>query len=645
MYYYEVAPTRIVRSGQDSLTYHSDKKLKIGAIVLIPVGKISLVGVVISAGDKPAYATKPIDQLLYDTPLPAPLVTSLVWLGQYYATPLATVLQSALPAGLTKKRRQVAKSTTVAERDRTNFVLNKQQLQAIQTITESKSITTMLHGITGSGKTAIYIELAKQAVSRGQSVMIIVPEIALTAQLVASFAPEFESTIVAHSGQTESERHQIWQKVLSSDQPQLIIGPRSALFLPAKNIGLVVIDEAHESSLKQDSSPRYSALRLATILASHHKAKAVQGSATPLIAEYYLAHQTGSIIRLDQKAIPDSTKPDIQLVDMTKRGNFNKSKFLSSQLITAVAEAIAHGQQSLIFHNRRGSASFTLCGSCGWSASCPNCYLPLTLHADIHKLRCHICGYTAKVPTACPVCQSTDILHKGIGTKLIETELAHIFPEARIARFDADTRPGDTVDQRYQELYDGKIDIIIGTQVVAKGLDLPKLSVVGVVQADTGLTLPDYTSSERTFQLLYQVIGRVGRSSLPSKIIVQSYQPDSPTIRYGIDQDYGKFYDLTIKDRHRADFPPFCYIAKLYGTYKTEAIAIKNSRALAATIARNHPEVTILGPTPAFHERPGGSYRWQIVIKSAKRAQLVEIINRHLPKTHWQFDIDPYNLL
>lgn len=271
--------------------------------------------------------------------------------------------------------------------------------------------------------------------------------------------------------------------------------------------------------------------------------------------------------------------------------------------------------------------------------------MPLTLHADKHHLRCHICGHTEKVPTSCPVCHHTDIIHKGIGTKLIESELQRLYPQKTIARFDGDATADGSVESRYSELYNGTIDIIIGTQVIAKGLDLPKLRTVGVIQADAGLSLPDYSASERAFQLLAQVIGRVGRSHHPTAVIVQSYQPTHPAIVDGIAQDFDHFYHATLREREKERFPPFTHLLKLTDTYKTEAAAIKNAQKLANELRRHAPStVQILGPTPAFYERQHNTYRWQIILKSPLRSDLVAMLS-FVPSTHWQSELDPISLL
>ncbi len=645
MHYYEVAIAQIFRPNAWFFTYASDKEIPIGTIVKVEVGKKQATGLIFRAVDKPEYATKPVTSLVDDRPIPLPLMQLSVWLSEYYATHMGLVLQALLPRGIDKKRRQRTEVKTHSIRDRTTIVFTPEQQAALLKIESMQPGSALLHGVTGSGKTAIYIELAKRTIAQGKSAVVLVPEIALTSQLVDEFSHHFETILLTHSRQTEAERHLVWQQALHSTDPVVVIGPRSALFLPVSNIGLIVIDEAHEPSFKQEQSPRYSALRAASILSSHHQAKLILGSATPSIADYYLADKSGRpIIRLTKPARP-TTSPSISLVDMTKRQNFKQHRFLSDILIAKLQKTFDQGDQALIFHNRRGSASSTLCENCSWQAICPRCFIPLTLHGDRHHLRCHVCGLVEKVPTSCPVCHHAEIIHKGIGTKRIEEDLRRIFPNKSIVRFDGDNESGQSVEARYAELYSGAIDLIIGTQVIAKGLDLPKLRTVGVVQADAGLSLPDFGSSERTFQLLAQVVGRVGRSHHKTDVIVQSYQPTHLAVVDGLSQNYEHFYANTLPERQRSSFPPFVFLLKLTCIYKTEAAAIKHSQALAQELQKTiSKDVTIFGPAPAFYERQHDTYRWQLVLKSHKRQLLVDII-KSLPPAHWQFELDPVSLL
>jgi primosomal protein N' (replication factor Y) len=646
MNYYEVAPSRIVRAGSSTFTYSSETPLPIGVIVRVPVGKTSLLGLVMKKVDRPSYATKPIDAIVVETPLPESLLLLAEWLSGYYTTPLATVLQTILPRGLDKKRRERAAEPLPTGRKRTTIVFSKEQAAALEEIAKTTSGTILLQGVTGSGKTEIYKEVARRTVARGKSVLMLVPEISLTSQLIGEFIHDFPAVIVTHSHMGEAERHLAWLEALNSKEPRVVIGPRSALFMPVPNLGAILIDEAHEPSYKQEQAPRYSALRAASILGKYAEAPVILGSATPSITDRYLAEVTKRpIIRLDALARSGAQAAKVTTVDMTKRESFKKHRFISDELISRIDYNLESEKQTLIFHNRRGSASTTLCENCGWTATCPRCFVPLVLHVDKYEMSCHICGHHEKVPTQCPVCQSANVIHKGIGTKLIESELRKLFPKARIARFDSDNKNDETVNSLYDKLYAGDIDIAIGTQVVAKGLDLPHLRTVGVIQADSGLSLPDYAAAERTFQLLAQVIGRVGRDEHASEVIVQTYQPTHPAITYGLKQDYESFYSYALEQREQGHFPPFTYLLKLTDVYKTEQAAIRAAKQLAATLrGLVHEDVRIFGPTPAFYERQHDTYRWQLILKSPKREHLIDAL-QHLPPTHWQSELDPASLL
>jgi primosomal protein N' (replication factor Y) len=646
MHYYEVAPNKIIRAGSESFTYASTDPLLTGQIVLVEVGKKQIIGIILREVSEPSYATKTVISIIEQVPIPTQLVKLALWLSGYYVTPLAVVLQTTLPNGLLKKRRPQDSVNSITKRDRTNILFNKEQSETIATLAKYDDGTFLLQGITGSGKTEIYINIAKQAITDNKSVIIIIPEIALTSQIISELSNHFNDILVTHSKMTEAARHLVWAEALNSQTPRIIIGPRSALFAPLKNIGAIIIDEAHEPSLKQDQAPKYSALRVATMLGRFHNAKVIFGSATPSVADRFLAERsTRPILKLTSLARTGSIKPTITLVDMTKRNNFSNHRFLSNELINQITKTIQLGKQVLIFHNRRGSTSTTLCKDCGWMAQCPKCFLPLTLHADKHRLSCHICGYNSDIPTSCPNCHSTDIIHKGIGTKLIESELRKLFPDTNIARFDADNTNDEAINSRYDDLYRGVIDIAIGTQVVAKGLDLPHLRTIGVIQADAGLAIPDFNTNERTFQLLAQVIGRVGRNEHETQVIVQSYQPTHPSIKYGLTQDYESFYDHTLNERKKGLFPPFTHLLKLTCIYKTEAAAIKNSKKLAQELRdKANKSVRILGPAPAFYERQHDTYRWQLILKSPKREYLIDIL-KLVPATHWQSELDPTSLL
>ncbi len=312
-------------------------------------------------------------------------------------------------------------------------------------------------------------------------------------------------------------------------------------------------------------------------------------------------------------------------------------------MLEKIQKNLEQGQQTLIFHNRRGSAPLTICENCGEELLCPNCFLPLTLHTDNYVLRCHTCGFERNVPTSCPKCGHPEIIHKGFGTKLLETELKKLFPKARIQRFDADNKKGEGLEAMFTEVREGKVDILIGTQVVAKGLDLPKLATVGVVQADAGMSLPDFSAEERTFQLLTQVMGRVGRGHLETaEVLIQTFRPEHPVLKFASEGDYAGFYQYEIQRRQKAGFPPFRFVTKLEITMKTEALVVRKVRELARKLGLDQ-QLYVSPPQPAFHERTARGYTWQLVVRSRSRARLLEVC-ADLDK-NFKITLDPPSLL
>ncbi len=646
--YYEVIPTKIFRAGSGILTYYSDTSLTPGQIVEIPLGKTKSIGIISRPVKKPPFATKPISRIIYEEPLPSHLLKSIFWLSDYYLCPLPTVANLFLPKGIGKNRRNKAEiSASSPDYSYSNIPLNTSQKQALSHVQTIKTSTKLLHGITGSGKTNIYLKLAQDTLKRCQSVILLVPEIALTSQLVQIFKNTFKSHEITllHSRQTEAERHLLWEKVLKTSTPQIIIGPRSALITPVKNLGLIIIDESHESTYFQENSPKYSTLKLASFIAKYLKIPCIQGTATPRIEDYYLAEKNSAVIKLTEKAKSSAKAPNIHIIDLKDRQNFLKNRYFSDELLNSIEYNLENGLQTLIFHNRRGSAPLTICENCGWQALCPSCFLPLTLHTDAYELICHTCGHRTKVPLSCPSCQHPDVVHKGFGTKLLEQELKKLYKTAKIARFDADNNKSDSLDALYDQVKSGDVQILIGTQTIAKGLDLPKLATVGVVQADAGLNLPDFAAEERTFHLLTQVLGRVGRGHLDSaSAFIQTYQPDHPAITSTIDNDYDTFYAYLLKKRQKSHLPPFTYLAKLTLTYKTESITIKHIQNLHQILLKN-PKISVSTPMPAFHERSLSGYTWQLIVKSTSRAELINVLKSLPENPNLHLTIDPPSLL
>ncbi len=647
--YFEVLPAKVFRKSpklEDGiLTYSFAENLKIGTIVEIPLGKSKTIGIIYKKVEKPEFEVKDIVRKLYDKPFPSHLVKSIIWLSEYYLVPLPQVVSLFLPNTIDKKHK-IASPLPEKPLKTIDIPLNTAQKQALKALEEATTSTKLLHGITGSGKTNIYLTLAHHAYVAKKSTILLVPEIALTSQLVQIFKETFgENVILIHSKQTDKVRRDTFESLLQSDTPKIVIGPRSALFAPLKNLGLIIIDEAHESTYFQDQTPKYSALRLASFIANNNRIKCILGTATPKVEDYYLAKTHNSLITLKEKAKDTAITPEIKIVDLKSRDNFTKNRYFSDDLIARIEENLKNGHQTLIYHNRRGSAPLTICENCGYEALCPNCFLPLTLHADSYKLICHTCGYKEKVPVCCPECKHPDIIHKGFGTKLLESELKKLFKNTKIARFDGDTDKDKTLDSLYDDVKSGKIDIIIGTQTVTKGLDLPKLATVGIVQADSGLSLPDYSSEERTFDLINQVLGRIGRGHIKTaNAVIQTFHPESPAITNAIASDYESFYNYLILKRKKSHFPPFFYLAKISVVYKTERIALTKIKEVYKAL-KDKDGIYLSAPTPAFHEYTNTGYNWQIIVKSSNRKNLIDAIKSLDSFPDIRLSIDPPSLL
>ena len=627
--FYEVIPEGKV----EGLTYESSVSLLVGQIVMVPVGRRVVPGVVMRKVEKPEFVCKKISKILYTKPLPRHLVQTIKFVHEYYLAPSGSVVGLILPKGVEKKRRVASNQMGCSETEhfvsQAEIQLNQAQKNAVKGLQEARSATRLLFGVTGSGKTNIYLKMAARAVSEGKSVVLLVPEIALTGQLVRVFEEVFSGLVtVIHSGLTEAERQRVFEELLMGEGARVVVGARSALFAPLSNLGLIIIDEEHESTYYQENSPKYSAVRVASFIAGRLSIPCLLGSATPTVEDFYLAERCGGLVRLTEKAKTTAVKPTMTIVDFKKREEFSKNRYFCNQLLAAIKRNLEQGWQTLIFHNRRGSAPMTICESCGEEVMCPECFLPLTLHADGYVLRCHTCGFEMPVPPGCPKCGAPGLLHKGFGTKLLEEELKRLFPKARVARFDADNKRGERMAVRYTEVREGGVDILVGTQAIAKGLDLPKLATVGVVQADAGLSLPDFAAEERVFQLLMQVVGRVGRGHLTTaEVFVQTYRPEHPVLKLALAEDYEGFSQYLLARRREGGFPPFMYVARAEVTYKTEAVVVRHVRE-AIRVLSGVEGVVVSPPAPAFHERTSRGYTWQIVMRARSRKMLIEALGR-----------------
>ena len=669
--YYEVIPTTTFKKSplfsDGLLTYSFDQNLAPGTIVSIPLGKKTALGIIYRKTTAPTdqnFVIKSINKIVHPIPLPNHLLKSLAWLSSYYLNLVAKTANLFLPLGIEKNRRKKSSASTfipqfsnpiqdiaspiAATTTHYQIPLNPAQKQALTELHKIKTHTKLLHGITGSGKTNIYLELASQVFSSNQSVILLVPEISLTPQLVGRFQEHFGTQVISlHSKLTEAERHLIWQRIHEADQstPFVIIGPRSALFSPLKNLGLIIIDEAHEPSFYQDISPRYHALRLASFMAQTLKIDCLLGTATPRVEDYFLAQKNHAYVALSEKAKSITSQTKISLIDLKDRALFTRNRYFSDALLQDIENNLKQHKQTLLFHNRRGSAPLTICEHCGYQVLCPNCLLPLTLHSDSYQLICHTCGHHETVPSTCPVCHHGSLIHKGFGTKLLESELKKLFKSARIARFDADNATADSLTQNFEAVKNGDIDIIIGTQTIAKGLDLPLLNTVGIIQADANLNLPDYAAEERTFQLITQVIGRVGRGHTDiNHVFLQTFQPEHPVILAAKSLDYAKFADYLLKKRQLSHLPPFFYLLRISIVKKTEDLTIKKIMELHRAL-KKFPDVYLSAPTPSFHEYTPSGYSWQIIVKAKKRDSLTHLIEALNQYPEIRFAIDPPSLI
>jgi primosomal protein N' (replication factor Y) len=650
MYYYEVIVSDRSYIGTKPLSYHSPLKLILGAVIDVELKQKKCKGIVVKQTTKPSFVTKPIKNVLSDPVINRYYVDLLLWMSAYYCTGIGGVTQLLLPTILGEKRNFAVSSTSKIDDNPTTLpALTLEQQNALATIRRSKTSHFLLHGQTGSGKTRVYIERIKYAFDNGQSALLLTPEIALTPQLLKVLNGVFgNNVVVIHSELKKSERRSAWQRVhetTSNGESLVVVGTRSALFYPIANLGLIVVDEMHETSYKQDSSPRYNALRVAAKLAQLSGAEILYGSATPLIHDYFIAQQKKlEIITLHNKA-KQNAKTIIRICDKKNSSNFSRSKYLSDEALNSIQSMISNSKQSLLFLNKRGTARQVLCNDCGWHASCSLCDLTLTYHGDTHDLRCHGCGKRYQTNTQCPDCLSTNILYRSIGTKAIEAEVRSFFPEARIARYDTDNGSEESIDKHYKDIHEGNIDIIIGTQLIAKGFDLPRLGLMCIVDADSGLFMPDFSTNEKTYQLLHQAVGRVGRGHTDGLVIVQTRLPESPLIKTLQNQDWANFYESEIKERKAFNFPPFCFLMTILISDTDMNKIEKDVKRLESTL-RTHSKtgVNISEPMPCFYEKLYGKHRWQIIVKARQREKLIEII-KSLPKGRWTFDLDPVNLL
>lgn len=550
--------------------------------------------------------------------------------------------------------------------------LSAEQTAACRQITTGVESGTfrvfLLHGVTGSGKTEVYINAAQATVRSGKQVLMLVPEIGLTHQLVERAQQRFGSQVaVMHSSIRPSQRRAEWQRI-ARGEARVIIGARSAIFAPVSQLGLVVIDEEHDSAYKQEEGVRYNARDLAVVRGRISSCPVVLGSATPSL-ESYLHSQSGryTLLSLPQR-IASRPLPEVQIVDLRLRGRpkpdaqpSRADRIFSPPLQHALVENHQAGHQSLLFMNRRGYANYLQCQQCGEALLCPQCSVTLTWHRTNHALRCHYCGFSKPRPERCPSCSSASLKDSGVGTQQVEEALGQLMPDARIGRLDRDTiRRRGALERILGAWRAGELDVLIGTQMIAKGHDVPRVTLVGVVLADLSLNLPDFRAAERTFQLLAQVAGRAGRGDEPGRVIIQTYSPDHYSIRAALQHDFSRFADQELDYRRQLDYPPFARAVNIRfegaDSEKVVAYAERFAECLQALIPDHVPEALVLGPAPAPIEKMKGRVRWQLLLKGEQARALHGLIRqvRHAliqefgptkPRLRTIVDVDPYSML
>ena len=643
-----------------TFVYKIGEPVEIGCRVTVPFRKRDMEGFVVGVRNEGLddIEIHPITNIIDQAPLLRPEVFRLCrWISEYYVSPLGEVLKSALPPGISQKHLGKPVGPVGEALRRPPLQLTSDQSLAFEAIRNTHGFhTLLLHGVTGSGKTEVYLRAAEHFMAAGKSSLILIPEIALTPQLTDRFSERFPRRIaILHSSLTKRQRIDEWLRIYAGEA-SIVIGTRSAVFAPLENLGLIVVDEEHETTYKQEEVPRYNARDTAVMRAKLARAVVVLGSATPSMESFHNA-ESGKYRHLSLTTrVEDRALPDVEIVNMREEyAAEGKQVVFSRRLLQAVAVRLERGEQTMILLNRRGYAAFLLCRRCGYNFQCNACSVAMTYHRSIDKLLCHYCGLARRPPARCPECDSEYIHYVGEGTERLEHDLTKLYPDARIGRVDRDTmRHMRDFERVLGGFRDGQIDILVGTQMIAKGHDFPRVTLVGVIGADAPLAFPDFRAAERTFQLLTQVAGRSGRGDQKGEVVIQSYFPDHYTFQLAVTQRFEDFYARESRYRKAMFYPPFTALAGL--------VVMDRDPSRAATLARTVGEfldsvrtnaIRILGPAPAPLEKIKRVHRHQLLIKSASRSALHQMLNRleryieeqKIGPTRVIIDVDPVSLL
>jgi len=573
------------------------------------------------------------------------------WISKYYLCSPGEALSCMITSG----RKEISFSAGFEE-EASNFnkkILSQEQEQAISEILQDSSKRTNYHylyGKTGTGKTEVFLTCAEKILEQEKGVIYLVPEISLTHQVIEAVVARFGSNVaVLHSGLTPSQKLSEWNRILKREA-RIVIGARSAVFAPVPNLGMIIIDEEHDNSYKSGTTPRYHARQVAMKRCSSLAIPLLMGSATPSVEAWHFIQEQHIKKHTLTKRLAGGKEPELVIEDLSK---LILDGAISPRLENEIRQTLLEKRQTILFLNRRGFTHFFVCNTCGYELKCKNCSVSLTLHKKENRLRCHYCGWSIAIPHQCPQCNSLDVQYKGFGTQFIEKEVAAKFPNAKIARIDTDAlTEKNMLQDTLQDFKNGKIDILLGTQMVAKGLNFPQLKLVGIIMADTGLHMPDFRASERTFSLITQVAGRAGRFFPDGKVIIQTYSPQRPAIHFASENKVESFYTYELDERKLLDFPPFSRLIRLVFRSASEIVA-KESAENAAIILENlhNNQFDILGPTECPLEKIAANYRYQILLKSdilepMQKAVAVLLYNYKSPSgVYIEVDVDPTSLL
>lgn len=648
-----------------------ESRARIGCRVLVSFKNREMTGYLVALKPREeGLKLKPLLAVLDDEPVLSPGMLELTRkVSDYYGSGWGEAIENALPRWVKfgkKAAKFLARSAAPTEERREAkdpWELTRDQQGALEVITGSLSSKSpkpvLLYGVTGCGKSEIYIRAIREVLNRNRSAICLVPEIALTEQLKRFFSDRFGGRLeILHSKMSDGERFLAWKRIQGGDR-QVVLGPRSAVFAPVRDLGIIVIDEEHEGSYKQETSPRYHAREVARWRAGLEGALLVMGTATPSLESMYLA-DTGEIRRLELPArIDDKKMPAVQLIDLKASENRSeKSLLLSRHLVREIGKNLAAKEGTMILLNRRGFSTYVHCPRCGNVETCKSCNVSLTYHQDQSKLLCHYCNFEKPAAGECGECKSPMLRFTGFGTEKVESEIARIFPAARIARMDMDSvRRKGSHEKILAGFRDEKTDILVGTQMIAKGFDFPHVTLVGVVLADVGLMLPDFRSAERTFQLLTQVAGRAGRGMKPGRVLVQTYSPDHPSVLFAQKHDYTSFYRKEVSERLEHKYPPAYSLVNFIVRSRTEKKAYLTARALRDLLKvalETSPEsagAEIIGPAQLPFYRLRGHFRWHVMIKAPAGHPFLQGTQRYLDKLKKPsgvaaiVDVDPVNIL